>query len=412
MEHTMAKDRSGYVFQDKKGAWYARTTITDITGKRRNVKRRARDKREARTILKTILRELEKGSQSVDHAKLTFSDLANFYAENYCRPAEYVNGKVVSGLRDVQRARSVLVRFREYFGTQRLRDITYSNIRAYYNLRLKQHTHYDRAPTIATMNRELGVLRRIFAIAVREGWIARSPFNAGEPLISPASERRRERILTLDEEQQLLAVCEHRPALHALYVCLLDTGARLSELLKHLRWRSVCFASRTLTLEAMTTKTLKARQVSMTERMFRELTGLWETSSRLEDARVFDTTVRVARREFMLACKAANIVYGSPNGITLHSLRHTAATRLVKAQMPLQMVGRLLGHSQPQTTYRYLSADSDTATQAAAIMDAFQGESRGALTQSLADTGGNKYLPLDSQDLARAHSSLQAGGLR
>jgi hypothetical protein len=126
MEHTMARDRHGYIFQDKKGAWYARTTITDVAGRRRNVKRRARDKRDARIILRTILRELEKGSQSVDHATLSFSDLANFYDENYCRPAEYIDGRKVSGLRDVQRAQSALVRFREYFGKRRLREIIFA----------------------------------------------------------------------------------------------------------------------------------------------------------------------------------------------------------------------------------------------------------------------------------------------
>lgn len=36
------------------------------------------------------------------------------------------------------------------------------------------------------------------------------------------------------------------------------------------------------------------------------------------------------------------------------------------------MVGRIMGHSQPQTTYRYLSADGETAARAAAILDAFQ----------------------------------------
>ena len=40
--------------------------------------------------------------------------------------------------------------------------------------------------------------------------------------------------------------------------------------------------------------------------------------------------------------------------------------------MPLQMVGRILGHSQPQTTYLYLSADVETAAQAAAIFDALR----------------------------------------
>ncbi len=371
----MAKDRSGYIFQNKNGAWYARTTITDANGKRRNIKRRAKDKKDAKGILKSILRNIEaEGSLTVELSKLTFNDLADFYALHYCKPAEYVDSKKVSGLRDVQRAKSVLVRFRDYFGKRRLRDIAYSDIRSYYATRLKERTHYDRPPTIATMNRELGVLRRIFNIGVREGWLSRNPFSAGEPLISPASERRRERILTLDEEKKLLEACKHRRNVRALYICLLDTGARLSEFLKHLCWRSVCFATRTITLEAMTTKTLKAREVRMTERMFQELTALWEASPKAEDARVFDTTVRVVRREFKLACEAAEIPYGSPYGITLHSLRHTAATRLVKGQMPLQMVGRILGHSQPQTTYRYLSADAEATAEAARILEALQAQ--------------------------------------
>jgi methyl coenzyme M reductase gamma subunit len=37
--------------------------------------------------------------------------------------------------------------------------------------------------------------------------------------------------------------------------------------------------------------------------------------------------------------------------------------------MPIQMVGRILGHSQPQTTYRYLSADLETMQQAASILE-------------------------------------------
>jgi integrase len=371
----MPNDRSGYIFQNKQGAWYARTTITDSSGKRRNIKRRAKDKKDAKAILKRILNQLdEEGSKFADTASLTFNDLADFYSVHYCKPAEYVDGKKVSGLRDVQRAQSVLARFRDYFGKRQLREIKYSDVRAYYMMRLKQHTHYKNPPTIATMNRELGVLRRIFNIGIREGWLSRNPLSAGEPLISPASERRRERILTLDEEKKLLEACERNRYVRVLCICLLDTGARLSEFLTHLHWRSVCFATRTITLEAMTTKTLKARQVRMTERMFQELKAIREFFPRVKNARVFNLTVRVARREFKLACKWAGIFYGSPNGITLHSLRHTAATRLVKGQMPLQMVGRILGHSQPQTTYRYLSADAEATAEAARILEALQAQ--------------------------------------
>lgn len=373
----MAKDRSGYVFRRETGAWCARVTFTDATGRRRNIKRRAKDKQDAKAVLKRILNELEnEGAESVERSKLTFNDLADFYQRHYCKPAEYADGKKIGGLRDVQRAQLVLCRFRAYFGNRRLREITYSDIRSYYVMRLKEPTHYDRPPTIATMNRELGVLRRIFGIGVREGWIARNPFQMGEPLISPASERRRERILTLEEEGRLLAACENsqRTFLRPLIICLLDTGARLSEFLQHLRWRSVCFDTRTVILEAMTTKTLKGRQVMMTERMYQELSALWQASGGEGDSRVFNSTVRQVRFAFRAACREAGIEYGSPDGITLHSLRHTAATRLVKGRMPLQMVGRILGHSQPQTTYRYLSADAETAAQAAAILDALNKE--------------------------------------
>ena len=90
----MANDRSGYVYQNKKGAWYARTTITDANGKRRYIKRRAEDKQEAKRLLKTILSDLEaEGSKALDLAKLTFNDLADFYTAHYCKPATFVDGK-------------------------------------------------------------------------------------------------------------------------------------------------------------------------------------------------------------------------------------------------------------------------------------------------------------------------------
>lgn len=113
----MARDRSGYVFQDKKGNWFARTTFTDERGKRRNLKRKAKDKTEAKQILKTLLRQLEdEGQKSFDVANLRFNDLANYYDEKFLIEAQFVDGKKIAGLRDVGRAKGFLVHFREYFG--------------------------------------------------------------------------------------------------------------------------------------------------------------------------------------------------------------------------------------------------------------------------------------------------------
>jgi integrase len=90
---------------------------------------------------------------------------------------------------------------------------------------------------------------------------------------------------------------------------------------------------------------------------------------------VFGVTDNV-RKSFSSACKIAGIKEGGIEGLTLHSLRHSAATRLVKGQLPIQMVGRILGHTQPQTTYRYLSANDETLHQAATIFESIQVSSK------------------------------------
>lgn len=109
------RQRSGYVYQEKDGAWVARTTIKDASGKRRNVKRRACSKSAAKEILKRLLREInDEGSRAIDHARLTFHDLASFYATHYLKPAEYVNGRKVAGMKDCKHAAIYLRIFRGY----------------------------------------------------------------------------------------------------------------------------------------------------------------------------------------------------------------------------------------------------------------------------------------------------------
>ena len=51
--------------------------------------------------------------------------------------------------------------------------------------------------------------------------------------------------------------------------------------------------------------------------------------------------------------------------LRFHDLRHTYATRLVSKHLPLSEVGRVLGHTQPTTTYRYVNANVEMARRAA-----------------------------------------------
>jgi integrase len=149
----------------------------------------------------------------------------------------------------------------------------------------------------------------------------------------------------------------------------LDTGARRGETFK-LKFSDLDFENRLITFQALNTKTLKKRQVGMTNRVYNELLALWEKSSKDASSSVFN--VKCVKRAFDSACKEAGIEAGRPFGITINNLRHTAATRLVKGQMPISMVGRILAHQNPQTTYRYLTTNNETLYQTVSILESFQ----------------------------------------
>jgi integrase len=68
-------------------------------------------------------------------------------------------------------------------------------------------------------------------------------------------------------------------------------------------------------------------------------------------------------------------------GVRIHDLRHTYASNAVSSGMAIQMVGRLLGHTQLQTTMRYAHLADDPVREAAeenaAALDAALGLNAG-----------------------------------
>lgn len=69
------------------------------------------------------------------------------------------------------------------------------------------------------------------------------------------------------------------------------------------------------------------------------------------------------RKPWMAVCKEAGI-----SGVRLHDLRHTAASIAVGQGVSLPVIGRLLGHTQAQTTLRYAHVDNDPALAAANLI--------------------------------------------
>jgi integrase len=202
-------------------------------------------------------------------------------------------------------------------------------------------------------------------VARQEGWLVRNPFDNGEALISAANEARRQRIVSTEEERRLLDECSRsgRDVLRAIIVMAIDTGMRKGEIFK-VRWTDVDLFTGRITVIARNTKTERARELKATTRLLRELVQLAAVKSSA-DALVFCRKDNV-KRSFTAVRSAAGL-----RDVRFHDLRHTAATRLVQGGLALPEVGRILGHTQPQTTYRYINIDAHTQERAANILDAF-----------------------------------------
>lgn len=153
------------------------------------------------------------------------------------------------------------------------------------------------------------------------------------------------RWLTRDEYARLL---KHSDG-HLLDFVVLGvmTGMRKGELLC-LRWDRVSMSRRSVTLEATDTKSGKKRTIPLNDDAMAAL-------MRRQDSRrnefVFGTNqghLTDVKRSFATACKHAGLDDVSP-----HTLRHTAASWMVIAGVPLYEVSKVLGHSSIAVTGRY-----------------------------------------------------------
>ena len=368
----MTIHKGGYVYYDEKeSVWYARITVKDAAGNRRNIKRRAKDKTKAKGILRGLAQQLDtEGEKAIEAAQISFNDLCEFYEETYLHEAQYSHNRKISGLRAPQRAQLALKLFRAQFGNRKLRSITYGDLYAFRAERLKTPTQYGRLRTIAAVNREFVVLRRVLNVGVQQGWLTRSPFSAGSPLISAADENRRERILSAEEERRLFAAVASEPKrehLKGILLIALDCALRRGEIFT-LQWSDINLDRRTITVRAFNCKTARSRTVAMTIRVYEDLLRRWFDSKQEQSTFVFSVRVTI-RTAFAKACKAANV-----QDFHLHDCRHTAITRMISAGIPPVEVMRVSGHTTLSCLYRYSNLDSDTVFRAAAALDSYHAQ--------------------------------------
>ena len=239
------------------------------------------------------------------------------------------------------RDRQIVHHLLNFFGTTTLlTDITPSLVTAYKAKRRRQGA----AP--ATINKEMGLLRNAFNVAIKEWeWCRDNPV---QRVRMETVNNQMERWLTAKEEASLLAAS---PAwLQDIITFALHTGMRRGEIL-NLQWQDIDFGRETLVV--MKSKNKQRRTIPLNRQVF-ELLVLKQEHRRQDSQFVFTTangtpiSPRNLARGFQKARKKANI----PN-LRFHDLRHSFATRLVQAGIDLYQVQRLLGHKKPDMTQRY-----------------------------------------------------------
>lgn len=371
----MTRKYEGVIWRKIKGKRtpFARVCWTDSAGRKRRTERQARTVSEARQHRIDIMRELENGPEVFEASKLTFRELAEKFAEKKLVEPSYVGDTRIKGQRSWKQQRVFLKPLVSHFGAFLVRKITYEHLVEYRQKRFELPTRTGSQRSVAMVNRELSLLRSIFTYAKRLNIVTRSPFDAGESLISIASEARRDRILTVDEEKKLLAQCVG-PRAHLRYIVIaaLDTGMRRGELLQ-LVWGDVDFERGIILIRSTTTKTMRPRTIGMTGRLTAALLE-WLELTQARDKDFIFGGIRDCKTAFNTACRKAKIT-----DLHFHDLRHTATTRLVQSGASPSITMKITGHTQFATFARYVNPDHNAAREAASYLDNFnqKGESRG-----------------------------------
>jgi integrase len=141
----------------------------------------------------------------------------------------------------------------------------------------------------------------------------------------------------------------------------MNTGLRRGELLA-LKWDSIDFGRRILTVEGGTSKSRQTRHVALNDEAMATL-NRWREQTR-GGRRVFEVSTGF-KTAWAKLLKRANVTK-----FRWHDLRHHSASRLVQLGVPLNTVRDLLGHSSVAMSLRYAHLAPDQRREAVAKLDA------------------------------------------
>lgn len=355
IEYTCAS-RSGLYIEVRatspgQGTWYLRTKVSGKTvhnklGRTTNI-----SLKEARAAARKLKAEIELGAdpQAERRQRRESMDWNTFFTERYYPHA-------TAHKRSHRNDHDLHTRWI----SPELGEVKIDRITRYQVEQLHQ-SMADQGLAASSCNHLVRVIRRAYNLAMEWGLVDKNP---AAKITLFHEDNKRQRILTEDELQRLTAILRSDNNRMVCYVVLylLSTGARLNEALKA-EWKDIDRKGRTWTIPIRNAKSKKVRRVPLSDAALRVLDKLRtegrspylfvspRTGERLtEIAKVWD---RIRRKAEM------------PD-LRLHDLRHTYASLLVNAGVPIYEVKEILGHSDIKITERYSHLAPETLQKASA----------------------------------------------
>jgi integrase len=210
---------------------------------------------------------------------------------------------------------------------------------------------------VSTANNSLRVLRRILNLAVEWSVLSTAP-----KLKVLSGERRRERVITPEEEARYLAAAPE--PLASIASVLADTGLRPEECFR-LRWENVTWLNgRNGSLLVTHGKTAAARRViPMTVRVRAVLESRWNGAGNPDEGWVWPAPTRSGHAEPSSFRKQHAKTFKTMQEtnpdkpvrpFVLYSLRHTFLTRLGESACDAWTLARIAGHASITISARYV----------------------------------------------------------
>lgn len=209
-----------------------------------------------------------------------------------------------------------------------------------------------------TIIRELVTLRAALRWAVTERWLAADPY-----IELPRTPPARQRWLTREEAARLLAACK-MPHVRMFVALALYTAARRGAILS-LTWPQVDLVGGVIDL-GRGTGTKRRAQVPIAAPLLPLLAEARAGATCRWVVEYARGPVADIKHGFATACQHAGLT-----GVTPHTLRHTAATWMAMAGVPMRQIARFLGDSEAVVERVYAKHSPGYLRAAAAALAGF-----------------------------------------